>query len=316
MEDHLRLSVRVTSRTVDRSGAVRLELRPKWGVLPRFKAGAHIDMFLPNGLLRSYSLMNDEAERDRYVCGIGLDRNSRGGSAFVHDQVHDGTSLTISAPKNLFPLVEAAERSVLIAGGIGVTPLISMARRLNALGRKWMIYYCARSRAIGPFFEEVEGLGPQIITHFDDEMEGRFFDLPAAIAVAPTGAHFYCCGPSPMINAFEAATAGVPRERVHLERFASDEAPATGGGFTVELVKSGLTLRISEGKTILETLEDAGVDVPFSCLAGICGSCATKVLEGIPDHRDMILTDREKSRNDQMMICCSGSKSDRLVLDR
>ena len=311
-----KLSVRVARRDEDASGAVRFELAPIADELPPFDAGAHIDIFLPNGLVRSYSLMNPQHSPQRYVCGIGLDQNSRGGSAYMHEQVREGAVLSISPPKNNFPLAEDAAQSVMFAGGIGVTPIIGMIERLNALGHSWTLNYCARSRATGPFFDLVSDLGPDVRTHFDDEADGGFMDVCTAVLDADPDAHFYCCGPIPMITAFEKATAHLPPERVHIERFSSDQALATEGGFTVELTQSGLSLWVPSGKTILETIEAAGVEVPFSCLAGICGSCVTKVVEGIPDHRDMVLTDREKSRNDQMMICCSGSLSDRLILER
>lgn len=314
MTDQARFAVRVADRVADPSGAIQLELRPAAAALPRFTAGAHIDVFLPNGMLRSYSLMNDADEVDRYVCGVGRDRASRGGSAYLHDHVVTGASLTISAPKNLFPLDETAELSVLIAGGIGATPLIAMARRLNRLGRRWQAFYCARSRTAAPFLGELASLGPDIATRFSDECDGRYLDFPAMMAAAAATTHFYCCGPSVMIDAFNAAGAALPN-RAHSERFAADEAPATEGGFTVELARSARAVAVPAGQTILEALEEAGLDVPFSCLAGICGSCVTRVIDGVPDHRDMVLTDRERSRNDQMMICCSGSLSKRLVLD-
>lgn len=315
VELHPKLEVLVSARRVDGSGCLELELRPQEGILPPFTAGAHVQMFLANGLIRSYSLMNSQDERDRYVCGVALDRNSRGGSAYIHEAVLPGVSLTISEPVNLFPLEETAPRSVLFAGGIGVTPLLAMVRRLDHLGRDWTLMSCARSRSAAPFFDQLSGFGDRVVPRFDDECPG-LLDFSAAMASEPPGTHFYCCGPSPMIDAFEAAAALLAPGRGHTERFSAEEEAATEGGFTVVLARSGMSIPVRNGKTILEAIEDAGIDVPFSCLAGICGSCATKVLEGIPDHRDMVLTDRERLKNDQIMICCSGSLTDRLVLDR
>jgi ferredoxin-NADP reductase len=315
VELHPRLEVVVAARRVDRSGSVELDLRPRFGNLPAFTAGAHVQMFLPNGLIRSYSLMNNQDERHRYVCGVGLDRNSRGGSSYIHEAVVEGSLLTISEPNTLFPLHESAKRSVLFAGGIGVTPLVSMARRLTKLGRDWTLVCCARSRDTTPFFDQLADFGARVAGRFDDECPG-LLDFAEAMTTESAAAHFYCCGPTPMIDAFEAAAAIHAPGRSHTERFTAEEAAATDGGFTVVLARSGLSIPVTSGKTILEAIEDAGVEVPFSCLSGICGSCVTKVLEGVPDHRDMVLTDRERGRNDQMMICCSGSLTPRLVLDR
>jgi vanillate O-demethylase ferredoxin subunit len=289
------------------------DLRPmEGGELPAFTAGAHIDLTLPNGLIRSYSLVNPQTERHRYVIAVQKDRASRGGSKWVHENFHPGDILTINGPRNNFPLNESAEKSILLAGGIGITPILSMSERLAALGRDWELIYCARTRGDAAFVDRLKG---NVKFNFDGEPGGKMLDIAAVVRAAPANAHFYCCGPLPMLSAFEAATADLPRERVHVEYFTAKEPPAVGGGFKVVLAKSGKEFIVPPGKTILDTLLDAGLDIPYSCMEGVCGTCETKVLEGTPDHRDLILTEDEHAAGKSMMICCSGSKSEKLVLD-
>jgi vanillate O-demethylase ferredoxin subunit len=294
---------------------VSYDLRPIEGdALPPFNAGAHIDLALPNGLVRSYSLLNPQAERYRYVIAVQKDRSSRGGSKWVHENLRAGDVLSVSAPRNNFPLNETAKKSIFIAGGIGITPILSMIERLSAIGRDWELVYCTRTRASTPFSVLLAAM-TEVRFNFDGEPGGKLLDIAALVKVAPANAHFYCCGPIPMLDAFEQATQELERERVHVEYFTAKEPPAVEGGFTVVLAKSGHELPVPPGKTILDTLRDAGLDMRFSCTEGVCGTCETRVLEGVPDHRDRILTDAERAANKKMMICCSGSKSERLVLD-
>jgi vanillate O-demethylase ferredoxin subunit len=233
--------------------------------------------------------------------------------------VRVGDVLTIGAPRNNFPLVEDAPHSLFIAGGIGITPLWCMIQRLEELGRSWELHYCARTRQTAAFLDELRGLGSRVHLNlhfnFDQEPDGRMLDIAAVVAKAAPETHLYCCGPVPMLAAFEAAAGRHPPQQVHVEYFAPKEAPAAGGGFTVVLARSGRSIAVPAGKTILDALLDEGVDVPYACTEGVCGTCETKVLEGIPDHRDLVLSGDEKSSNRTMMICCSGCKSDRLVLD-
>ena len=200
------------------------------GELAPFTAGSHIDLHLPNGMFRSYSLLNDQRERHRYVIAVNKDGESRGGSSFIHDSVKVGDIMTISGPRNNFALHEEAEHSVLIAGGIGITPLLSMIRRLDALGRRWELFYAARTRAAAAFLDELDtfrsDLRSRMHLDFDDERSGRLFDLPAIVGNAPARAHLYCCGPEPMLEAFEAATAGRPADLVHVEYFKPKQAAA------------------------------------------------------------------------------------------
>lgn len=282
--------------------------------LPAYEPGAHIDLVLPNGLIRQYSLIVPDAEPESYTVGIKRDPASRGGSRYIHDQLHVGKTLKISAPRNNFPLREDAEHVMLIAGGIGITPIWCMVQRLEKLGRSWTLYYSCRSRADTAFLEPLQKM-PSANFHFDDENEGKFLDIAKIVAEAPKDAHLYCCGPTPMLKAFEAATADRPPDQIHVEYFTAKAEPAKKGGFTVELARSGEEHFIPEGKTILQVLLDAGIDVDYSCELGICGACETRVISGIPEHRDAILSEEEQAENKRVMICCAGCKSDRLVLD-
>jgi ferredoxin-NADP reductase len=288
----------------------RLDGKP----LPAAEPGAHIDVILPNGKQRQYSLTTCEPTPERYLIGVKRDPASRGGSSYMHDQVKAGQTFKIRPPSNHFPLVETAPHVVLIAGGIGVTPIYCMVQRLAALDRSFELHYSCRSRADMAFREELEKF-EQAHLHFDDESGGKFLDIPAIVAAAPKDAHLYCCGPLPMLKAFEAATAEWPRKQIHVEYFAPKQEPAKAGGFVVELAKSGQEFVIPEGKTILQVLLDAGLFVDYSCELGICGLCQTPLLSGTPEHRDAFLSDEQKAANDTVMICCAGSQSDRLVLD-
>jgi vanillate O-demethylase ferredoxin subunit len=286
---------------------------PEGGELPPFTAGAHIDLTLPNGLIRSYSLTNPQSDRHRYVIGVQKDRATRGGSKWVHENLRPGVVLTVNGPRNNFALNESAEKSLLIAGGIGITPMVSMTQRLTELGRDWQLIYCARKKSTTAFLDVLKG--GNVRYNFDEEPGGKMLDIGAAVNAAPPNTHLYCCGPLPMLAAFEAATAHLPRERVHVEYFTAKEPPSVEGGFKVVLAKSGREFTVPPGKTILDTLLDAGLDIPYSCMEGVCGTCETRVLEGVPDHRDLILTEEEHAAGKTMMICCSGAKTEKLVLD-
>jgi tetrachlorobenzoquinone reductase len=292
--------------------------RVEGGGLPAYKPGAHVDLHLPNGLLRQFSLVVPNADPESYVVGVKRDENSRGGSRYIIEEMKVGDRIKISAPRNNFPLVEDAEHVTLFAGGIGITPIWCMVQQLIALQRPWKLYYSCRSPADMAFLEKLKALDPQSVhLHFDDEADGKFVDLAAAINAAPVNAHFYCCGPNPMLKAFEAAAAGRPRSNVHVEYFtAKEEAKAEElGGFWVELARSGEEYFIPPGKKVLEVLFDAGVDVDYSCELGICGECVTRVISGEPIHHDAVLSEEEQATNERVMICCCGCKSERLVLD-
>jgi ferredoxin-NADP reductase len=303
-------AIRYAARDTNLYEFTRLDGKP----LPSYQPGAHIDLHLPNGLIRQYSLIEADPDPASYRVGIKRDPASRGGSRHIHDDLRVGKSLKISPPRNNFALVEDASHVVLLAGGIGITPIWCMVQRLNKLGRPWTLHYACRSRADMAFLQSLEAMAPAQF-HFDEESGGKFLDVAAIIAAAPKDAHLYCCGPTPMLKAFETATENWPREQVHIEYFTPKQEAAKAGGFTVELARSGKAFVIPEGKSILQVLLDAGVDVDYSCELGICGACEQRVISGIPEHRDAILTEEEQASNTKVMICCAGCKSDRLVLD-
>lgn len=297
-----------------------VEVRPVQGkTLPAFEAGSHIDLHLPNGMVRSYSLCNDSRERHRYVVAVLKDRASRGGSRCVHEQLRIGTELTISAPRNNFALHEGAEHSVLVAGGIGVTPILCMARRLKALGRSFELLCFARSRQHMAFIEDIEALGAPVHWHFDDERGGPP-QLKTLLAqrLPNEQTHHYACGPAVMLDAFEQSCAELGHPHAHIERFAAVEVKAAADArqsYTVELKRSGKTLEVTPDTNLHKMLVAAKVNVPFSCEEGVCGSCETRVLDGVVDHRDSVLSPAERATNKVMMVCVSGCKSERLVLD-
>jgi len=267
---------------------------------------------------RSYSLLNPAASTATYRIGVQRSPESRGGSAYLVDRVRVGDLLRVAAPSNSFALREDVPLTVMIAGGIGITPLWAMTQRLESLRRHWKLYYACRTRDRAAFLTELNQLEQtapgRVVTTFDAE-PGQF-PLPLAqiVAAQPEDAHLYCCGPATLLKAFEQAAASRTAETVHTEYFASDQAPARGG-FEVVLARSGRTVLVPENRSILETLIALGHDVPHSCMSGVCGSCETVVLEGEPDHRDHVLSARERASNRKMMICCSGSLDKRLVLD-
>jgi len=286
---------------------------PDGRALPGAMPGAHIVLHLPNGVERQYSLTNYGPSLTEYTVGVKLDPKSRGGSLYMHNQLRVGIQIPVDPPRNNFPLVENADHVVLFAGGIGITPIYSMVKRLLELGRSWELHYSCRSRKDAAFVSELERHA-QVHLHFDDE-KGGVLPIAQIISTLPKNAHLYCCGPTPMLSAFENATVNWPSERIHVEYFTPKFAAAAEGGFVVELARSKKELTVPPGKSILQVVREAGIDVPYSCEEGICGACETRVISGVPDHRDSVLSESERKQNATMMICCSGSKSPRLVLD-
>jgi ferredoxin-NADP reductase len=286
--------------------------------LAPFAAGAHIEVQLPNHLSRSYSLLNAPGEQHRYQIAVHNSPASTGGSCYMHESLQAGDVLLASLPRNNFPLDETAGYSCLIAGGIGITPMLSMAHRLNALGRRWELHYCARTAAHAAFVDELRTLaavsGNAVHFYFDQEPGRKTLDLAALERSVPGNAHLYCCGPRGMLDAFEQTTAHC-RARAHVEYFSAKSEAALDGGFIIELARSGMTLQVPAGRSILDVVFEAGISVASSCREGICGSCETRILAGEADHRDALLSDAERSANTSMMICCSGARSERLVLD-
>ena len=310
----------VQSVTLRAEGIVELELRaPDGAQLPAFTAGAHIDLQLGNGITRSYSLLNAPHDLSRYVVAVNKDPNSRGGSRYVHESIQPGMLLEVGEPRNNFPLVEDAPLVAFFAGGIGITPLWSMIQRLESIDRRWKLVYGARSRKNCAYLEEIRALGQvmpgRVQFHFNDEHGGKPMDFSVLMQDLPPDTHLYCCGPVPMLEAFEQATASRPAGKAHVEYFSAKNAAALDGGYKVTLARSNKTLQVTQGKTILDALLDAGIEAPHACKEGICGACQTTVISGTPDHRDSYLSPSEIKGGKTIMICCSGCRDGELVLD-
>jgi tetrachlorobenzoquinone reductase len=286
--------------------------------LPVYAPGAHVDVHLPFGGVRSYSLLEPPCEVGTYRIAVKREPSGRGGSLWMHDTARVGQTLQISAPANNFELIDDLPATVFIAGGIGITPLLAMITRLDGLDRPWELHYSAASRDAMPFrdlLERIERRGNGRLHLYSSEDRIARMDVGSIVASADMPTHFYCCGPAGMLDDFLAATKACRPERVHYERFFSSKAAATSGGFTVQLARDGRVLNVPEGKSILDVLLDAGLNVPYSCTQGVCGSCRVSVLAGTPDHRDDFLTDAEKSASDCILVCCSGARSPTICLD-
>jgi vanillate O-demethylase ferredoxin subunit len=313
-----RLAAKVVARRREAKDIVSFELAgADGGTLPRFTAGAHIDVEIRPGLVRQYSLCNDPEETHRYLIAVLRDPGSRGGSVAIHDEVEAGQTLRISEPKNHFPLVLASSY-LLFAGGIGVTPILCMAERLARSGAGFRMHYCARAPERAAFIERIRAsaFADRVHVHFDAGGAEQKLDLDAVLAQAPAGTHVYVCGPSGFID-FVTGTArarGWPAEAVHQEYFGA--APLdTSAGFEVRLASSGKTCLVPAGTTVVQALRAHGIDIPVSCEQGVCGTCITRVLDGTPDHRDMYFSDEERARNDRFTPCCSRARTRLLILD-
>lgn len=314
-----RLRLRVESKRICAENTVTLDLVSADDVaLPAFTAGSHIDLFLPGGLTRQYSLRNDPRESHRYALGVLREPGGRGGSAYVHDRLNAGDTIEASRPRNAFALDEKAPFSLLLAGGIGVTPILAMAHRLSALGSDFEFHYCARSVGRLPFRDEIEAspFAGKVRFHLDDGPASQMLDLGRLLAFRSKGAHLYTCGPSGFLDAVVSkARAAWPAETVHREYFANNALKPLPGDqqFTVRLARAGRTFEVAPGQSIVEVLSENGIDIPVSCEQGICGTCVTRVIAGEADHRDLVLTDRQRA--DHMTLCCSRARTAELVLD-
>ncbi|MED7669806.1 oxidoreductase [Pseudomonas moraviensis subsp. stanleyae] len=315
------LNVIVTGKTCEAEGICSFELSAADGTeLPPFEAGAHIDVHLAGGLVRQYSLCNDPRERQRYLISVLKDPQSRGGSQAMHEQILTGQKLMISAPRNLFALELTASRHLLFAGGIGITPMLAMAYTLAQQDVPFELHYCFRSSeraAFLPLLAQAPFAG-RVILHDDSGAPSQKLDAAALLASPEAGSHLYVCGPSGFMNHVidTAQHAGWPAHRVHREFFAA--APidhSADAAFEVELARSGQIFQIPADRTVFEVLDEAGVAIASSCEQGICGSCVTRVLSGIPEHRDQFLSAAEQAANDQFTPCCSRARTPRLVLD-
>lgn len=315
------LSVRVSAKNIEAADICSFELVEREGrQLPAFAAGSHVDVQLKGGLTRQYSLCNDPSESHRYIIAVLRDVNSRGGSKAMHDEVNVGDVITISSPKNHFQLAHGAERSLLLAGGIGVTPILCMAERLAATEADFEMHYCARSRDRMAFRGRIGAstFASRVRFHLDDEQPQQKLDLDALLAPPPSGTHLYVCGPKGFMDAVLsiARKNSWPEDRLHCEFFAAGVSTSVDGeAFRVRLASSGKVVVVPADKTVVQALAEHGVEVPTSCEQGVCGTCLTRVLEGEPDHRDLFLTPQEHAVNDQFTPCCSRAKSAMLVLD-
>lgn len=287
--------------------------------LPRFSAGAHIDVEAAPGIVRSYSLCNSASASDRYQIAVLREVSSRGGSAAMHDTIHEGDVIRISEPKNHFPLLPGRHQSLLLAGGIGVTPLLSMAGQLDLEGASFCMHYCTRSAEHAALREYIHqaSFANRVIFHADDDDGGAPFNLGKVLAEADSDAHLYVCGPAGFINTVcsTATTAGWSQERIHFEAFSAEPRSEPSSDFDVLIASSGVHVRVPSDLSIVQALGKAGISVPVSCEQGVCGTCKTGLLDGVPDHRDLYLTDAEKDSNSHILLCCSRARSPSLVLD-
>ncbi len=314
------IEVVVTARSTEAQDICSYELASVDGSpLPPFSAGAHIDVHLPDGLTRQYSLCNPPQERHRYVIGVLNDPASRGGSRSLHAQVHEGTRLSISEPRNLFPLDHAARRSLLFAGGIGITPILCMAERLAQTSADFELHYCARASQRAAFVSRLMGspFAERVFLHFD-EQPGTALNAAEVLARPADDVHLYVCGPGGfMQHVLDSARAqGWQEACLHREYFTAAPVDSSlDASFSVKLGSSGQVFEIPADKSVVQVLESHGIEIAVSCEQGICGTCLTRVLEGIPEHRDLFLTEQEQALNDQFTPCCSRSKTPLLVLD-
>ncbi len=316
------MDVRVAKKRFEAEDIVSFEFVAVNGApLPPFSAGAHVDVYVLNGMIRQYSLCNSPSETHRYVIAVLRDPKSRGGSTYMHDAVYEGDLLSISAPRNHFPLVESASKSILIAGGIGVTPILCMAERLAQQSLPFEMHYCSRSLPRTAFVDRVRqsAFADRVASHFDDGAPEQHFAIDAVLKSPEPSDHLYVCGPSGFLDYVlnSARRLGWPETNLHREYFnAVSQIEITDlVSFDIEVASTGQVIAVPPEKTVVQALAEHGITIPVSCEQGVCGTCLTKVLAGEPFHRDMFLTDAEHARNDQFTPCCSRSKTARLVLD-
>jgi ferredoxin-NADP reductase len=277
--------------------------------------GAHIDLVLPNGMTRQYSLCGDRWDAFSYRIGVLRERLGRGGSAYVHDVLEVGDTVGVGGPRNNFSLVPS-ERYLFVAGGVGITPLLPMVQQANLLGADWHLLYGGRHRSSMAFLDELARYGDRVRVVPRDE-SGLRNSLPSFLGSPRQDVRIYACGPDPMLATMQALCAGWPPHTLHTERFVSagSASPVRGAPFDVELARTGVTVTVPPDKTILQAVGEVGVEVLSSCRQGVCGTCETAVLAGEPEHRDALLEDHERSVGDCMFICVSRGRGHRLVLD-
>ncbi|GGX95874.1 PDR/VanB family oxidoreductase [Streptomyces minutiscleroticus] len=296
-------------------GVLAVVLRhPAGAALPAWEPGAHVDVVLAPGLERQYSLCGDPADRSAWRLAVLREPDGRGGSAYVHTRLAEGATVRVRGPRNHFAL-RPAPRYRFVAGGIGITPILPMLAAAEAAGADWTLLYGGRTRAGMAFREELERYGDRVRLAPEDETGP--LDLDTALAAPDADTLVYCCGPGPLLDAVgERCAAAWPAGALHTERFRPAE-PAAGGndGFEVVLARSGRTLAVGPDVSVLDAVRAAGVEVLYSCAEGTCGTCETDVVEGVPDHRDSVLTEEEREAGETMLICVSRCRGERLVLD-
>ncbi len=319
-EREVTLNLEVASIAAVTPSIRQIELTlPDGGALPAFTAGAHIDVCLGNGQERSYSLLNDPAETHRYLIAILREADSRGGSVWVHDHLRAGDRLVSSAPINNFPLNEAGETHILIAGGIGITPLKAMAHRLIAHSANFALHYCARDEARAAYLAELRALlGERLHSHLDGGDIARGLDVAKLLSSRPPAAHVYVCGPAGLIRAVREAARDWPKGTVHYELFRGSEADiaprSTDQPFEIRLARADKTLLVPAGQSILQVLRANGIKVKTLCTEGVCGTCRVGLLGGKADHRDEVLTDEQ--REHAIQVCVSRAMpGETLILD-
>ncbi|WP_408278188.1 MULTISPECIES: PDR/VanB family oxidoreductase [Paraburkholderia] len=315
------LSMRVLRKTNEADGICSFELIAESGEeLPAFTAGAHLDVQIPGpeNFVRQYSLANSPADRKRYLIGVLLDASGRGGSRSMHERVNEGDLLRVSPPKNHFPLVPDTRSALILAGGIGVTPLLAMAEELHRNHVSFDFHYAARSVARMAFRERLEKSPYRERVHFylDDQSSGQPLNLTTILSTPNPGVHLYICGPRGFLDAAigVAHASGWSEAQIHFEAF-SNQVQEAGDAFDLRLARSERIIRVGANEPVIHALSRNGIEVPTSCEQGVCGTCLTRVISGIPDHRDMYLTQQERERNDQFLPCCSRSRSSILVVD-
>lgn len=312
------VSVRSVIKETD--DIIRLELvDPGGDELPAFTAGAHLDVRIADGLIRQYSLAGDPADRRRYEIAVLNERAGRGGSKALHEKADRGLTLTVSAPRNHFPLAAGASRHLLLAGGIGVTPMMAMIVTLEAEGADWRMHYCTRAPEKTAFLARLKPLidAGKVVMHYDGGDPKKGLDIAATLKTVTPGTHLYYCGPSGFMAAVAGAARHWPDGTVHFEFFNAPAAPPAearvNAPFKIKLKSTGATLDVPADKSIVQVLRDNGIAIDTSCEEGYCGTCLTRYLEGEPEHRDSVLDD--KDRTQYLMVCCARARSPLLVLD-
>jgi len=311
------LRVRVAKKWKAAEGITGFRLEGVGDELPTGQPGAHIDVHMPNGIIRQYSLINEPGETPDYIIGVKREPESTGGSKCMCDTIREGDVLATSEPRNNFPLRRDAVKTLLVAGGIGVTPLLCMAKTLRRTNLGYELHYFARSQAHLAFPEILEDLGDAVHPHLGLDPEATGQRLKELLAHWEQFHHLYVCGPGPMLDATRriAEEQGWPEESIHYEYFSNTKEIDQSSTFEVALARSCVTLTVPAGKTIVEVVREHGVDIPTSCEQGACGTCLTAVIEGEPDHQDVYLSESEKKSGKWIMSCISRAKSDRLILD-